>query len=287
VVVNGRASDFVDIAASINRLLDRAQEREVQKEGEPTLFDALTRMLPEVALIHTTTILIANRAAGALFGVEPATLHGKQVTDLMRPAYRAMVRKYISAELVGDAPLEPLEVQLINGDEQSLWVELYSCRITFESQPAFLTVARDITHRKSLEASLGRSKLQARVTLESIGEGVITTDTGGTIDYMNEAAEQLIGTTRSFAIGKLLPELIALVDEVDRESLGDPVAQCLDERRRVNLGRRALMISKQASREFSTELTASPIRGPDRELAGCVIIFHDVSEMRGLAREMS
>ncbi|HZL96948.1 MAG TPA: EAL domain-containing protein, partial [Vicinamibacterales bacterium] len=47
------------------------------------------------------------------------------------------------------------------------------------------------------------------------------------------------------------------------------------------------LLSKQAEREFSTELTASPIRGPDGQIAGCVVIFHDVSELRGLAREMS
>jgi len=197
------------------------------------------------------------------------------------------VRKSIGGEPAGDGPLDPIEVQLINGEESAMWVELYSRPTTFEGQRAFLTVARNITHRKSMEASLGRSKLQARVTLESIGEGVITTDMSGIIDYMNEAAEQLVGTTRSFAIGKELPELIALVDETSRESLGNPVSQCLEERRRVNLGRRALLISKQSAREFSTELTASPIRGPDRALAGIVIIFHDVSEMRGLAREMS
>jgi diguanylate cyclase (GGDEF)-like protein len=61
----------------------------------------------------------------------------------------------------------------------------------------------------------------------------------------------------------------------------------LTERRRINLGRRAFLLSKQAEREFSTELTASPIRGPDGQVAGCVVIFHDVSELRGLAREMS
>jgi diguanylate cyclase (GGDEF)-like protein len=107
------------------------------------------------------------------------------------------------------------------------------------------------------------------------------------IDYMNEAAEQLLESKRSMAIGKTLIDLVALVDESDGQSLGDPVALCLAERRRVNLGRRALLIAKQSKREFSTELTASPIRGTDRETAGCVIIFHDVTEMRGLAREMS
>ena len=289
IPVNGRIGHFVDITASVNRLLDRGQElgpTTAASEGSE-LFDALADTLPEVALIHTDDILFANQAAGELLGVQPATLRGKPVTDLLRPAYRAMVRKHIGENLRTEAPPQPIEVQLISADGQPLWVELHSRRIEFAAVPALLTVAKDITHRKGLEASLGRGKLQARITLESIGEGVITTDRAGTIDYMNEASEQLIGTTRSAGVGKQLPDLIGIVDEVDRSSLGDPVAKCLTERRRVNLGRRALLLSKQAEREFSTELTASPIRAPDGQVAGCVVIFHDVSEMRGLAREMS
>ena len=287
IAVNGRMSPFVDITASMNRLLDREQEVQPPVAPPMDLFDALADTLPEVALIHTTTILFANRAAGELFGIEGKALEGKPITDLLRPAYRAQLRKQIGASLQANEAPQPLEVQLISGDDRGMWAELYSRRIVFRGEAAFLTVARDVTHRKSLEASLGRGKLQARITLESIGEGVITTDLNGTIDYMNEAAEHLIGATRSAGLGKRLLDLIALVDEVDRSSLGDPVAKCLSERRRINLGRRALLLSKQASREFSTELTASPIRAPDGEIGGCVVIFHDVSELRGLAREMS
>jgi diguanylate cyclase (GGDEF)-like protein/PAS domain S-box-containing protein len=287
MVVNGRPSAFVDIAASLNRLLERVFQADRKAADENRNFSVLARTLPEVALIHTDVILYANRAAADLFGVEPEMLRGKMVTDLMRPAYRASMRKRITTELESSDPLEPIEVQLINADEHGLWVELHSERLSYEGQNTFISVARDITHRKSLEATLGRGKLQARVTLESIGEGVITTDRAGIIDYMNEASEQLLDCTRSAAIGKQLPDLIALVDEIDGDSLGDPVALCLAERRRINLGRRALLVSKLSKREFSTELTASPIRGPDREIAGCVVIFHDVSEIRGLAREMS
>jgi diguanylate cyclase (GGDEF)-like protein/PAS domain S-box-containing protein len=293
IAVNGRLSPFGDIASSINRLLEHGEERipppppEVPPDAFAGLFDALAGILPEVALIHTDTILFANHAAGDLFGVEAATLVGKPIADLLRPAYRALMRKHIADHLDATEPLLPIEVQLISGDDRGLWVELYSKRLKFRGDNAFLTVAHDITHRKSLEASLGRGKLQARITLESIGEGVITTDLNGTIDYMNEAAEQLLGGTRSAGLGKRLLDLLTLVDEVDRTSLGDPVAKCLSERKRINLGRRALLLSKQAEREFSTELTASPIRGPDGQIAGCVVIFHDVSEVRGLAREMS
>jgi Amt family ammonium transporter len=103
------------------------------------------------------------------------------------------MRKHVGADAEGNAPLAPFEVQLISNDEQGLWAELHSRRLTYAGEPALLTVARDITHRKSLETSLGRSKLQARITLESIGEGVITSDRNGTIDNRNEAAEQLLG----------------------------------------------------------------------------------------------
>jgi diguanylate cyclase (GGDEF)-like protein/PAS domain S-box-containing protein len=292
IKVNGRPSAFVDISASINRLLDHVEESEAQPAPPPVvedgpLFEALAETLPEVTLIHTSTILLANRAAGELFGLEPSSLVGKPITDLLRPAYRALMRKHIAASEASDEPPAPLEVQLISTDDQGLWVELHTRRLSYRGETALLTVSRDITHRKSLEASLGRSKLQARITLESIGEGVITTDRNGTIDYMNEAAEQLVGGARSAGIGKQLLDLISLVDELDRSSLGDPVAKCLSERRRVNLGRRAFLLSKLAERQFSTELTASPIRGPEGHVAGCVVIFHDVSELRGLAREMS
>lgn len=287
LVLNGRQSEFVDIAASVNRLLDREREGAAEPEAPGGLFHELADTLPDIAVVHTDTIQFANRPAGELFGVESTALVGKPVTDLMRPAYRETASRHVEALLDGREPEAPLEVQLISGDEPGMWAELHSRVIPWGGRDAVLTVARDISSRKSLETAVGRGKLQARITLESIGEGVITTDTDGTIDYMNEAAEQLIGVTRAIAIGKRIDDLIALVDEIDRTSLGDPVQQCLGERRRVNLGRRALLMSKVADREFSTELTASPIRGPDREIAGCVVIFHDVSELRGLAREMS
>jgi diguanylate cyclase (GGDEF)-like protein len=80
---------------------------------------------------------------------------------------------------------------------------------------------------------------------------------------------------------------MTLVDEADRKDLGDPVARCLAERRRVGLGRRAMMVTADGSREVSIELTASPIIGPSDTVAGAVAIMHDVSEIRGLTQRIS
>ncbi len=115
---------------------------------------------------------------------------------------------------------------------------------------------------------MARSKRQAQYTLESIAEGVITTDNDGRIDYMNVAAEAMIGTNRDDAAGHRVGELFTLVDDADRRPLGDPVERCLAMRRRVNMGRRAVMVSSDGEHEHSVEITASPIRGPGNSISG-------------------
>jgi diguanylate cyclase (GGDEF)-like protein/PAS domain S-box-containing protein len=198
-----------------------------------------------------------------------------------------MTRNAIAQCLVGEAAPDRLELQLVSGQEGGMWVEVTGTLFDYAGQKAILTIARDIGYRKSIEATLGRGKQQAQITLESIGEGVVTTDTQGVIDYMNSAAEKLTGTSRDNALGKRLSDIVKLVDEADRRDLGDPVIRCLTDRRRVSMGRRAMMMSQAEGKELSIELTASPIRGPGEVIAGVVVIMHDVSEMRGLTKRMS
>ncbi|MEM8685180.1 MAG: EAL domain-containing protein, partial [Pseudomonadota bacterium] len=275
------------LAVTVNKLLDALGERDQKIQGRDRLFHAFTKTLPEIVLIHDEKILLANESAASLIGLEPAQLTGREVADLVKPAYRALFRKTMTKRLAGQNTPNRLEIQLINGNESGLWVEAQSSTIEFNSRPAILTIARDVSHRKSLEVSLSRSKRQAQYTLESIAEGVLTTDNEGRIDYMNLAAESLLGVKRDDAVGHRTAELFKLVDDVDRRSLGDPVERCLAIRRRVNMGRRAVMISNDGEQEHSVEITASPIRGPGKSISGTVVVVHDVSELRGLTRKMS
>ena len=275
------------IAHTVNRLFDALGERDEKIQGRDVLFRDFARTLPEIVLIHDEKILLANETAAGLMGLDPAQLVGRDVADLVKPAYRALFRKTLAKRLAGEDAPRRLEIQLINGNQTGLWVEAQSSRIEFHGVPAILTVARDVSHRKSLEVSLSRSKRQAQYTLESISEGVITTDNDGRIDYMNLAAETLVGTSRDDAAGHRTGEIFTLVDDADRRPLGDPVDRCLSMRRRVNMGRRAVMLSQDGEQEHSVELTASPIRGPGNSISGTVVVFHDVSEIRGLTRQMS
>ena len=279
--------DTAQIAHTVNRLFDALGERDEKIQDRDRLFKDFSRTLPEIVLIHDEKIILANESAAGLVGLEPAQLVGRDVADLVKPAYRALFRKTVAKHLSGENAPDKIEVQLINGNQTGFWVEAQSSKIEFHGHTAILTVARDVSHRKSLEVSLSRSKRQAQYTLESISEGVITTDTDGHIDYMNLAAEQLIGTNRDAAAGHRIGELFTLVDDADRRPLGDPVERCLAMRRRVNMGRRAVMVSVEDEQEHSVEITASPVKGPGEGISGAVVVFHDVSELRGLTQRMS
>ena len=275
------------LAITLNRLFDALGERDQKLASRDRLFRDFAQTLPEIVLIHNEKILLANAAAAELVGMDPLQLAGRDVADLVKPAYRALFRKTVAKRLAGEDAPRKLEIQLISGTDAGLWVEAQTANIEYYGEPAVLTVARDVSHRKSLELSLSRSRRQAQYTLESIAEGVITTDNDARIDYMNLAAESLTGTNREDAAGRKVSELFTLVDDADRRPLGDPVERCLAMRRRVNMGRRAVMVSQDSEQEHSVELSASPIRGPGNSITGTVVVFHDVSELRGLTRKMS
>jgi diguanylate cyclase (GGDEF)-like protein/PAS domain S-box-containing protein len=279
--------DIGGLARTINRLFDALGERDEEIQDRDRLFMEFARTVPEIVLVHDERILLANESAAALVGLTPDQLEGREVADLVKPAYRALFRNTTAKRLAGEDVPRRLEIQLINGDEQGLWVEAQSSSIEYRGTSAILTIARDVSYRKSLEVSLSRSKRQAQYTLESISEGVITTDNEGRIDYLNRAAEAMTGANREEATGHKIGELFSLIDEADRRPLGDPVERCLSMRRRVNMGRRALLVSRDGEQEHSVEITASPIRGPGNSISGTVVVFHDVSEIRGLTQQMS
>jgi diguanylate cyclase (GGDEF)-like protein/PAS domain S-box-containing protein len=282
-----RDAEAAQLAHTINRLFDALGERDEKIQERDRLFTDFAKTLPEIVIVHDEKILLANESAASLIGLESQQLIGRDVADLVRPAYRALFRNTMAKRLSGEDVPRRLEIQLINGNEAGLWVEAQSSNIEFHGHPAILTVARDVSYRKSLEVSLSRSKRQAQYTLESIAEGVITTDNDGKIDYMNQAAETSVGTNRDDATGHRTGELFTLVDDADRRPLGDPVERCLAMRRRVNMGRRAVMVTADGEHEHSVEITASPIRGPGNSISGAVVVFHDVGEIRGLTRRMS
>jgi diguanylate cyclase (GGDEF)-like protein/PAS domain S-box-containing protein len=134
-------------------------------------------------------------------------------------------------------------------------------------------------------ASLQRENERLQITLASIGDGVIRTDETGRIDYLNPVAERLTGRTADSALGRLITEVFQVVDEVTRTPLADPVRRCLDEAKIVELPGHALLLSADGN-EYSIRDSSAPIYAADGAPLGAVVVFKDVTRLRGAEREM-
>ena len=148
-----------------------------------------------------------------------------------------------------------------------------------------ISIAVDITERKHAEEALYREKERLQVTLASIGDGVIRTDAEGRIDYLNPVAEKLTGRRAEEALGRPLAEVFQVIDEMTRTPLADPVRRCLDEGRVVETPGHALLVSADGQ-EYSVRDSAAPIHDPDGTAVGAVVVFKDVTQLRGMEREM-
>jgi diguanylate cyclase (GGDEF)-like protein/PAS domain S-box-containing protein len=147
-------------------------------------------------------------------------------------------------------------------------------------------VELDITERKLYEEALFREKESAQITLQSIGDGVITTNAGSVIDYINPVAEELTGWRLEDAMGRPVEEIFRAFHEETCEPLENPLTVSIRRVRPIKSVRPMLLIRRDGN-ELYVESTAAPIRDGQGHVAGGVLVFHDVSESRELNRRLS
>jgi PAS domain S-box-containing protein len=136
--------------------------------------------------------------------------------------------------------------------------------------------------RAQVRASERREVL--RVTLASIGDAIITTDVEGRVTYLNAVAESLTGWRGEEAIGQPLDVVFRIVNETTRTPVASPAARALREGVVVGLANHTTLIRKDGSARPIDD-SAAPIRDEQGNVAGCVLIFRDVSSQRRLDRD--
>jgi diguanylate cyclase (GGDEF)-like protein/PAS domain S-box-containing protein len=147
-------------------------------------------------------------------------------------------------------------------------------------------VELDITERKLYEDALFKEKESAQITLQSIGDGVITTDARLTIEYLNPVAEELTGWRFEEAQGRNIDDIFRGFHEETCEPLENPLSVAIRRSRAIKSVRPTLLIKRDGN-EMYIESTASPIRDGSGAVSGGVLVFHDVSESRELNRKLS
>jgi diguanylate cyclase (GGDEF)-like protein/PAS domain S-box-containing protein len=143
----------------------------------------------------------------------------------------------------------------------------------------------DITERKKAETAVFQAKERAQVTLQSIGDAVITTDSEGRIDYMNPVAESLTGWENREAQTRHIYDVLSIVDESTREPIECPVMRCLREGQMLGLSQHTVLVNR-SGKEIAIQDSAAPIRDRAGNMIGAVMVFHDVSKERRLHRAL-
>jgi diguanylate cyclase (GGDEF)-like protein/PAS domain S-box-containing protein len=275
-----------EVAQNAERLVARLRGETAARAEREALYRRLAEAMHEGLAVERDGIRLANARFAELCGASsPAELFGRPLTDLVHPDFRELLAAQLHRFRADQPALQRLEVELPAVDGRAARVELAMAPLSFEGEPALLVSAIEMT--PAPREPVARPHSTAWEALDALGEGVITTDLQGRIVYVNRAAGALVGRAAAEANGRTLFEVIELVEEGDRKALGDPVRQCLTTGGRVQGGRRGVVVAGDGDGERSIELSVSPLRDAAGELAGTVIALRDVTDLRGITRQMS
>ncbi len=139
----------------------------------------------------------------------------------------------------------------------------------------------DITARKRAEEALAAEKERLAVTLRSIGDGVITTDTNGIVTSMNKVAEELTGWRQEEAAGQSLDEVFILKSAKTGKPYPNPVANVISSGLIESIEEHAVLVSRD-KREYRIADSGAPIRDKNSRIIGVVVVFRDITDKQKL-----
>ena len=151
---------------------------------------------------------------------------------------------------------------------------------------AFEGTLADITERKRAEQAVFAERDRAQITLQSIGDAVISTDADGHIDYLNPVAERLTGWSLAEARGAAVDQVLVLVDESTRAPVGELLRRVLTDGDAMQPSDARVLVNRQ-QHDIAIQDSATPIRNRDGAITGSVIVFSDVTHERRLKRALS
>jgi len=235
-----------------------------------------------------------NAGAEAIFGYSAEEIIGQPITVLFPPDRYAEEAELIRRIRRGEA-IEHYETQRLRKDGSTVHISASLSPILDEQGTLIgvAKVARDITQRKHIEAArrmleqrLSEQHELMKVTLNSIGDAVITTDLQSRVQWMNPVAEHLTGWSQGDARGLPLTDVFVTVNEETRLPALDPSAVSVAEERIIGLAQHTVLLSRDGT-EYGIEDSTAPIKDGDGRILGAVLVFHDVTEQRRLSREMT
>jgi len=246
-------------------------------EENETRFKALHNASFGGIVIHDKGLILdCNQGLSEITGYTQEELIGMDGLLLISEKSREIViNKFMSGY---QKPYEAIGRRK-NGEEFPLRLE--AREIPYQGKQVRTVEFRDITAQKEAERTLAAEKERLAVTLRSIGDGVITTDTTGKIVMMNRIAEELTGWLQTEAQGQPLERVFTVVDEITRKPCENPVKSVIASGRIIELANHTLLISRDGTERVIAD-SGAPIKASNNETIGVVLVFRDMTDKQKL-----
>lgn len=210
-----------------------------------------------------------------------------QVVQVLHPDDRAMLLRRVQEDDGQDTGRE-FEYRLLSATGGVRWTRIHGgvVRDAHGNRVRMAGAIQDVTEQKTAQIQLFEQRERAVVTLESLREGVITTDAEGHIDYLNGAAEVVIGVHAAELRGRPIAAIGCFVDELTREALQNPLEHSLG--RGVNglLPPGALLLQPDGG-EVAIDASASLLHAPDSTVFGAVLVLRNVTQERAATAKLT
>ena len=294
VIVGSAASSILALLTGIVgiitiwRDLDRHSKIEAELEDSQALFRAFMDNGPAVAYMKDKAgrYVYMNRRLETQFNINFSDLKGKTDQDWLPPETVEQVQANDRLVLATQKTTEVVEIVNTSEVNQNYWLS-FKFPVTDSAGKQFVGgISLEITDRVQLEQSLSQEKELLQVTLNSIGDAVITTDAAGRVQSLNPIAEGLTGWSHPEAQGRSFMEILHMVNETTRDQVDNPIAEALRTGKIVELANHTILVARDG-RETPISDSAAPIRAKDGQILGAVMVFRDVSVTHQLNQQLS
>lgn len=291
---------------TLNYILERGASRRILSESEKR-FQIMSEVLPVGVFVSDAegNCIYSNTTFHRISGLTLEETLGSNWTAAIHPNEREQV---LTEWLLAVQKRQPFstEVRFLRKDKRVVWVRLQTAAINNpgdihhsmnhspDTEPAqgYVQIVEDISERKALETIVRASEdalfdqqERAQVTLNSIGDAVLTTNLSGQVSYLNPVAEAMTGWASEEALGLPLEKIFTVIDGDTRRTPVDLVTRAVQENKTVKLPHNCLLVRRDGSEIPIVDSTA-PIHNRNGAVTGVVIVFHDVSEAHAVAKKL-
>lgn len=237
--------------------------------------------------------IYSNAAYQRISGLTHEQSLGTRWSEAIHPEDRQHVLEEWHKAIRANQPFIA-EVRFSRSDGSIVWARLNAATMLGGSTShGYVQTVEDITDRKLAESDLRDAQdalfdaeERAQVTLDSIGDAVLTCDLQGNVTYLNLEAERMTGWTRSAALGRPLAEVFVIVDGATHEPAVNPALQAIAEDRTVGLAMDSVLVRRDGN-ECAIEDSVAPIHNRNGDVTGAVIVFHDASASQSMTQQMT